>query len=97
MATYVDTKKIEEHISILDNELKEINILLELQKAMVPSRIEAEIIKTHIEYLQKERQYVLNRRQILEDIVSDFSNTERELQEKLRDIMEMVNQIHLEE
>lgn len=90
MFVYVDIKFLRQHLTILQDELKETDIILEILMAMYQTAKESEIFFHQIQFIKKERDNILERMQILENSIEKFTKLDINIGNNLEEAIEQL-------
>lgn len=90
MFIYVDIKFLKQHLIILQEELKETNIILEILMAMYKTSEEVDFFLRQIQFIKNERNNILERIQILEKSIEKFTKLDFNIGNNLEEAIEQL-------
>ena len=88
---YVDLKKIEYHLSVLRNELKETIILIEMLTTIYHTTNDCDVIMKRLRFMETEKKCIQRRILLLENSINKFLDLRTEINGNLDDAMDILN------
>jgi len=85
---FVDTKRIDAHLSILQNELKETTILIEMLKNVYQMAENKELVYRQLQYVKKEKECIQRRIEFLKNAINKFTYLKGSIASDLEDAIE---------
>lgn len=86
-------KRIEEHLSILQKEIKEITGIIEMLTTIYQTTEYPEEIRRQLQFMQKEKRCVQEKKEILEKAVAEFSEMLRKTDDEMTDIADLLQHL----
>ncbi len=90
MFIHADIHNMEEHLSILQKEIKEITFIIEMLTTIYQTTTHPEAIRQQIHFLQKEQERVQERKKLLENAAEKFAHIKRNENASLSEIADML-------
>lgn len=86
----VDIKKIGDHLSILQNELRETTIIIEILKTLYQTTDNPNVIMNQLQFMQNEKMCIKKKINVLEDSVNKFLRTKTDVNNTLDEAVEVL-------
>ena len=93
MLIHAKLKRIEEHLSILQKEIKEITGIIEMLTTIYQTTEHPEEIRRQLQFMQREKRCVQEKKEILEKAVAEFSEMLRKTDDEMTDIADLLQHL----
>lgn len=87
---YVDIKKIEYHLSVLQNELKETIILIEILTTIYHTTNDHDVIMRRLRFMETEKRCIQRRIHLLEKSINKFLGLRTEIIDNLDEAVDIL-------
>lgn len=87
---YVDIKKTEYHLSVLQTELRETIILIEMLTTIYHNTNDCDVIMRRLRFMETEKKCIQRRILLLENSINKFLCLKTEINDKLADAINII-------